>query len=1400
MKGDFSRDTFSPRKHYNAVLMQQGRVQVDADWNEQHAIDRHRIEKEARDLIGPAGGRAGDAGFEIRVHNGETLSIGSGDLYIDGILCQNEEPVLLEEQPDLPGTRAIDLFEGDPEVGLVFLDVWEQHVTGLEDEGIREVALGGPDTATRSRTVWQVKVLPVEADTSDIAALQPLLEEHVEIVARLVPAPTNAVVPPPADAVAHWGFDEGSGGTAFDSSGNGNDGTLVGPTRSTGTVGALIFDGIDDYVQVGPALVMSSAVSIAAWIHPMGPGSDIGGIIVNKEGEYQVARFPDGSIRWAFANIDPGWSFIDTGHVAPTNRWTHVAVVYDNGIVKTYANGQLVHTHAGSGAIGDVSESLSDFRIGGRQGEAQHFQGLIDDVEIFDRALDAGEVVSLAAYSDELRSALSGTNNTILDLLGVDCDSTFEDEISDENPPSTGRLLARALPPAGDESPCLVAPGAGYERLENQLYRVEIHDRGERGDATFKWSRDNGSVATAVLGVTPNGTGAEIAVRDLGRDETLGFANGQIVELLDDGTELIGRASPLMPIVVDTATRTIAVDRTLPEIDPDSARTLHYKLRRWDSPGAVPIPAEEGAFVELEGGIQVQFTEGRYNTGDYWLIPARTATGQIEWPDNQPQPPAGGRHHYARLALVIAATVAGERKLLVLGDCRRLYPSVTELTSLFNLGGDGQEAGSGQPLPRPLVVGVANGDKPVIGARVRFEVQTEDPESYDGHLEADGDAGASVTATTDTRGEARCAWTLATGQSSQQVRASLVDGTHLRVYFNANLSAPGEAFAESIQITGVRLDGQDLRLESSVPAHTLAGGIQVVCTEDSIIDEQTVEKGATCFVTLELPYPQNAADRQLWGEALIGFQPLILAADVGLNEAGNRIQWRPVAATRDWLQNKLFQRIGGVERILARLTLKGNFIWDRQRPQAYLDGDIFGVRGEGGTDIGLGLPSGDGRHGGDFEMWFSLVAQPLVLDSVTLEQNEVLGGIETMRGTVRIIGTAPVNGVSIDLASSNAVVSVPDSVKIEAEQSSVEFPVDVQAVGSPTLVTITATLTTTGGSQQRTANLMVQPPALKTVAVQSEVIGKSVTIPGTIILTGPAPAGGGSAPPSGEESLSAAAPVDDGPVTTGGLNVALSSANPAIVKVPPSVNVPAGETAAQFPINTEVVSSPTPVAITGSTRDVQRTATLTVRPAIVNQLAITPNPILGGNTVTGFLTTFGPAHADFTVALESTDTNRATVQASVTVPQGSTSVSFPVNTKAVATTSDVTIKATRAGVQKSASLSVRSPEISSFAFIPSTINPVGSPTSSTGRITLNGPAPFGTTIRLTTNTDATANFSPTFSIASPANVPVPANATVIEFTATGKFFFGSGRSVTVTAQYLGTTRAATLTVLASGPA
>ena len=71
MKGDFSRDTFDPVKHFSRVLQQQGRVQLDADWNEQAAILLHYLRTLAADLIGPFAGPPGRTiGFEI-VDEGE---------------------------------------------------------------------------------------------------------------------------------------------------------------------------------------------------------------------------------------------------------------------------------------------------------------------------------------------------------------------------------------------------------------------------------------------------------------------------------------------------------------------------------------------------------------------------------------------------------------------------------------------------------------------------------------------------------------------------------------------------------------------------------------------------------------------------------------------------------------------------------------------------------------------------------------------------------------------------------------------------------------------------------------------------------------------------------------------------------------------------------------------------------------------------------------------------------------------------------------------------------------------------------------------------------------------------------------------------------------------------------
>lgn len=172
MKGDFSRDTFNKGKHFSRVLLQQGRVLLDADHNEQTEILLHYLRTLAADLIGPFAGPQNQCGFAISTDPSDFKAvgfdavpgdflIGPGRYYVDGVLCENESWTTLTRQPSLPNEKPLQLGDGIDRA-LVYLDVWERHVSALEDDSIREPALGGPDTATRSQVVWQVKVQPID--------------------------------------------------------------------------------------------------------------------------------------------------------------------------------------------------------------------------------------------------------------------------------------------------------------------------------------------------------------------------------------------------------------------------------------------------------------------------------------------------------------------------------------------------------------------------------------------------------------------------------------------------------------------------------------------------------------------------------------------------------------------------------------------------------------------------------------------------------------------------------------------------------------------------------------------------------------------------------------------------------------------------------------------------------------------------------------------------------------------------------------------------------------------------------------------------------------------------------------------------------------------------------------
>ncbi len=374
---------------------------------------------------------------------------------------------------------------------------------------------------------------------------------------------------------------------------------------------------------------------------------------------------------------------------------------------------------------------------------------------------------------------------------------------------STGSMMAKAQPPADDKNnPCLVPAGGGFRRLENQLYRVEIHNGGTVEDkkpivVTFKWSRENGSVAVRWIGQS----GAQNEILEIegpNPDTVLGFAPGQWVELTDDRRELEGLPGVLVRLGAPDGAR-LTVDTTALPANTEVPKLTEFpnnaKIRRWDTDqlgdAANPVRALSlDKPIELEDGVQVQFKPGAYHTGDYWLIPARTTGGQIEWPGRQDDdiywPPypagvdasfelaAGIEHHYCPLA-VIAAEQAGN--LQVIDDCRNIFPPLTGLIDMYYAGGDGQIAradpsgvGLFLPLDLPLRVQVLGSTDPVEGAEIRFRaLDGGDLKARRVDLSATPPAqAADITLTTGPDGVAECFWKLFDGDPTQRVEASLV--------------------------------------------------------------------------------------------------------------------------------------------------------------------------------------------------------------------------------------------------------------------------------------------------------------------------------------------------------------------------------------------------------------------------------------------------------------------------------------------------------------------------------------------------------------------------------------------------------------------------------------------------
>src|SRR5262245_27722858 len=194
--------------------------------------------------------------------------------------------------------------------------------------------------------------------------------------------------------VAYWKFDEGSGTTATDSSGNGNIGTLVnGPLWTAGRVGnALYFDGIDDNVTVpdSASLHLSTAFTLSVWVNPASTFTDFRSILVKNYSYYLYASVAgycgDGTPLGGFSGATN--TTVCQPSPLPINTWTHLAVTYNGSTLTFYRDGVAVSTSSASGTLSPTTGTL---QIGGSQ-FGEYFKGLIDEVRIYNRALNATEI------------------------------------------------------------------------------------------------------------------------------------------------------------------------------------------------------------------------------------------------------------------------------------------------------------------------------------------------------------------------------------------------------------------------------------------------------------------------------------------------------------------------------------------------------------------------------------------------------------------------------------------------------------------------------------------------------------------------------------------------------------------------------------------------------------------------------------------------------------------------------------------------------------------------------------------------------------------------------------------------------------------------------------------------
>lgn len=609
-------------------------------------------------------------------------------------------------------------------------------------------------------------------------------------------------------------------------------------------------------------------------------------------------------------------------------------------------------------------------------------------------------------------------------------------------PAQAGKLCVQ-LSKTGDDCSCQPIPPAGYQGLENQLYRIEIHQPGNEQTATFKWSRENASIVAAITGSSSTSTQTTIQVDSLGKDANLGFGANQWVEISDDTKEFgdppnqHGTFYQISSVSAAGQPPSITFTTAFPASNPPYNPACHPRVRRWDQPGTVatgdtlatgdmPLPVNVNAPGPIENGIEITFSPGNYNSGDYWLIPARTASGTIDWPPcgsdgNCCQPAANIPVYTAPLALI------------------------TEISKV-------------KPLARitetPKVPELAAISLPILAA-----IRVQDLRSFFQPLSSSAMHIEKINWLND---------------ELMTLDQLLTEGLQLLLDRVPTGQVDASVFRVSLEIPQFRIE--DETFQSQAPAAPTNQPVQGAAPQSQASSNAT----AASILQPELLRQEYVLD------GVVTVEDSVLAWSL---RADKNIYKRLVYQLNDLLQVSYAPNLAWYPRVRVRLF--GHMIYLQtastsgqcgQTKTLFLDGQCFGKPGQRGDNtprIALTYPSGNSAVASDFESWFYLAPMPEVED-VIFENASVpadANGQAQNSGTVMLeapVVTAATIALVASLTSATGA-AVPSTIMIAStitiaagSTTSPAFTINVQlaagASGGPFTCTVTATPQLTSGT------------------------------------------------------------------------------------------------------------------------------------------------------------------------------------------------------------------------------------------------------------------------------------------------------------------------------------------------